>query len=188
MVSGKRERQAKIINKIGGEQIDCLGGSFDDDVLGILGKKHVGLFQTNIKQICLKNFPQPSTGVIKKDVFDRLKGFDKSAHYAEDGLLFLQVCAMYKMYYDTKQVIDFGHGKRGFGSAGLSVNIKAVHQGNIRNIKFMKESKLISISFYRFLRAFYQLKYLRRVLLSRGANCRYFTWQTLWDRSIKVCS
>ena len=166
----KIERQAKIIEKIGNDQIDCLGGSFNGDVLSILGRKYVGLFRANIKQICLKNFPQPSTAVIKKKVFDNLNGFDESAHYAEDGLLFLQVCAKYKMYYDAKQVISFGHGKRGFGSAGLSGNVKAMHQGNIRNIKFLKENKLITMPFYWFLRVFYQLKYVRRVLLSRGAN------------------
>lgn len=166
----KIERQAKIIQELGEEQVDCLGGSFNGDVLSILGKKYTGLILANVKQICLKNFPQPSTAVIKRNVFDSLNGFDESAHYAEDGLLFLQVCAKYKMYYDTNQVISFGHGKRGFGSAGLSGNIKAMHQGNIRNIRFLKESKLISNSFYWFLRVFYELKYLRRVLLSRGAK------------------
>lgn len=164
----KIERQVEIIEKIGYDQIDCLGGSFNGDVFCIFWKKYVGLFRANIKQICLRNFPQPSTVVIKKQVFDSLNGFDETALYAEDGLLFLQVCAKYKMYYDTKQVIRFGHGKRGFGSSGLSGNIKAMHQGNIRNIKFLKENKLISIAFYWFLRVFYQLKYIRRVLLSRS--------------------
>lgn len=163
----KIERQAEIIEKIGCDQIDCLGGSFNGDEFSILGKKYVGFFQANIKQICIRNFPQPSTAIIKKKVFDSLNGFDETARYAEDGLLFMQVCAKYNMYYDTKQVIWFGHGKRGFGVSGLSGNVKAMHQGNIRNIKFLKERKLISTAFYLFLRVFYQIKYVRRVLLSR---------------------
>ena len=96
----------------------------------------------------------------------------ENANYAEDGLLFLQVCNRYNLYYDTEQVIEFGHGKRGFGSAGLSGNMKAMHQGNIRNIKILKKNCVISCGFYCFLRIFYQLKYYRRVLLSRGAGHR----------------
>lgn len=163
----KIERQAEIIETIGYDHIDCLGGSFNGDELSILGKKYVGLFRANIKQICLRNFPQPSTAIIKKSVFAELHGFDENAHYAEDGLLFLQVCAKYNMYYDTRQVIRFGHGKRGFGAAGLSGNVKAMHQGNMRNIEFLKERRLISTAFYLFLRAFYQVKYVRRLFLSR---------------------
>ena len=72
----KIERQTKIIDEIGEENIDCLGGSFNGDILSILGKKYSGLFKTKVSQICLKNFPQPSTAIIKKRVFDELGGFD----------------------------------------------------------------------------------------------------------------
>ena len=167
-LQNKMERQVKIIDQIGEDQIDCLGGSFQGDKLNILGKKYEGLFKAHVKQICIKNFPQPSTAIIKKSVFDELHGFDEEARYAEDGLLFLQVCDKYNMYYDSKQVIEFGHGKRGFGSMGLSGNIRAMHQGNIRNIKFLKDKRIISFNFYIFLRVFYQMKYIRRVLLSRS--------------------
>lgn len=62
----KIERQYKIISKLGEKNIDSLGGSFNGDVLNILGKKYSGLFKAKVSQICLKNFPQPSTAIIKK--------------------------------------------------------------------------------------------------------------------------
>lgn len=161
----KIERQIKIINEVGEDNIDCLGGSFNGDKLNILGKKYSGLFRAKIRQICLRNFPQPSTVVIKRSVFIEVGGFDEKCYYAEDGLFFLGICNKYKLFYDTRQVIKFGHGKCGFGFSGLSKNVKEMHKGNIRNIKILKEKGIISCYFYFFLRVFYQLKYMRRILI-----------------------
>ena len=35
----------------------------------------------------------------------------KKQFYIEDGILFIQVCAKYKSYYDTTQVISYGYAK-----------------------------------------------------------------------------
>ncbi len=163
----KIERQCEIIENIGEENIDCLGGSFLGDTLSILTKKYEGLFRANIKQICLKNFPQPSTAIVKTSIFHAIGGFDENCRYAEDGKFFMEVCTKYSLYYDTKQVLVFGHGKRGFGVSGLSGNLKAMHLGNIRNIKDLRNAKEIGWPFYAFLRVFYQIKYIRRKMLSR---------------------
>ena len=163
----KIERQVDIIKKIGIDNIDALGGSFMNDKLKILFKTYIGLFKVNIKQICFKNFPQPSTVVMKKSVFDEIGGFSISQKYAEDGNFFLKVCDRYNLYYDTKQVLLFGHGKRGFGVEGLSGNLKEMHRGNMNNIAELYSEKKIGYIFYSFLRLFYFAKYIRRILISK---------------------
>lgn len=162
----KIEYQCKVIDSVGEENIDCLGGSFENDYLKILLKKYTNLFKANIKQICIKNFPQPSTAMIKKDVFEEIGGFDINHSYAEDGEFFLKIAYLYNLYYDPKCILYFGHGKRGFGASGLSSNMKEMHAGNLRNIKTLKNNKWISNIFYIFLRIFFQLKYFRRVLIT----------------------
>lgn len=163
----KIERQVQLIQDIGETNIDALGGSIDGDELRILTKKYKGTFKATINQICMKNFPQPSTAIVKRKVFRSIGGFDMDQNYAEDGKFFLAVCYQFNLYYNTKQVVKFGHGKRGFGAGGLSGNIKEMHQGNMKNIAELYAQGIINIWFYYFLRLFYLAKYLRRILLSK---------------------
>lgn len=163
----KIERQVELVQSIGEDLVDCLGGSFDGDELKILTRKYKGLFKANIKQICIRNFPQPSTAIVKRKVFEEIGGFDVKQNYAEDGKFFLEVCSKYNLYYDTRQVIEFGHGKRGFGASGLSGNMKEMHRGNLKNIAGLRSKKEISRGFYCFLRLFFYVKYLRRIILSK---------------------
>lgn len=163
----KVERQVNLILSIGEANIDALGGSFEGDELKIFTKKYRGTFKANIVQICLKNFPQPSTAVIKRSVFNDIGGFDVHRNYAEDGKFFLDVCYKYNLYYNSKQVLNYGHGKRGFGSGGLSGNMKEMHRGNLKNIAELYAQRKIKIFFYCFLRLFYFVKYLRRIILSK---------------------
>lgn len=163
----KIQLQIEIVKQIGERNIDALGGSFYGNKLTILGKRYVTLFKANIKQICIKNFPQPSTAIIKRNVFNQIGGFDKNCKYAEDGKFFLEVAYRFNLYYDPRQIIEFGHGKRGFGSTGLSGNMKEMYKGNIDNIKLLLHKRRISYWFYIFLRGFYFLKYIRRIIISK---------------------
>lgn len=163
----KTQTQLEIINQIGEQSIDCLGGSFHGNELKIIWKTYKDVFKANITQVCLKNFPQPSTVLIKKEVFNKVGGFDELQKYAEDGKFFLEVCYRFNMYYDPKQIIEFGHGKRGFGTIGLSGNLKGMYRGNIDNIKLLYKKERIGYGFYIFLRIFYFIKYIRRIIICK---------------------
>ena len=159
----KIEEQLNTINAH--PEIDFLGGDFNDKGLKILWKKIKVLYKARINDICIKNFPQPSTVIFKKKIFDEIGGFDENQKYAEDGNYFLKICYKYNFYYLPKLLIIYDGGKRGFGSRGLSANLKKMYEGNIKNIKELKSELKISSIFYIFLRVFYWIKYIRRIII-----------------------
>lgn len=162
--NNKIEYQWNILKK--NDQIDFLGGNWRAGKFRILTRQITGLYKAKVMDICLKNFPQPSTAIFKKEIFNKIGGFDESQKYAEDGNYFLKICANYNFYFDPIQVIEYGSGKKGFGESGLSQNIKEMHRGNLKNIKEMKDNAYITHVQFEGLRLFYLLKLYRRKFLS----------------------
>ena len=150
--------------------IDFLGGPFNENSLRIFTKKIDALYKAKVTDICIKNFPQPSTVIFKKSIYDEIGGFDETQRYAEDGNYFLKICNKYHLYYLPELLIIYDGGKRGFGSRGLSANLVGMYKGNIKNIRELKDLQVISYSFYLFLRLFYWIKYVRRVIISKWQN------------------
>lgn len=161
----KIEYQIELINS--NPDIEFLGGPFDNQPLKILWKEISGLYKAKVSDICIKNFPQPSTVLFQKKIFDEIGGFDEKQRYAEDGNYFVKICNRYNFYYDDKLLIIYDGGKRGFGERGLSSNLKKMYEGNVKNISEYKNNKFISYKFYLFLRLFYFIKYIRRILISK---------------------
>lgn len=149
------------------EDIDFLGGPFDDRMLKIFHRKIDKLYKAKVEDICIKNFPQPSTVIFRRGIVDAIGGFDESQRYAEDGNYFMKICNKFNLYYYPERLIIYDGGKRGFGSRGLSANLAGMYEGNLKNIRELKNEKVISIPFYVFLRVFYYVKYIRRILISR---------------------
>ncbi len=164
-ISSKIERQIDIIQKH--PKIDFLGGDFDNSGLRILWKEIKGLYKANITDLCLKNFPSPCTAIFKRSIYDEIGGFDESQHYAEDGNYFMKICIKYNFYHMPEKLAFNTIGKLSFGSSGLSSNLKEMYKGNVKNIKWLKEENVISYKFYYFLRVFYYIKYIRRIMISK---------------------
>ena len=162
--SNKIERQLEVLQD--NEQIDALGGDFDDKGLRILGKKIEELHKGNVKEILIQNYPQPSTVIIKKKIFDAIGGFDEKQKYAEDGNFFLKVAQKYNLYYLPEKLIEYGAGKRGFGVKGLSANLRGMYEGNIKNIREMRKAHYISSLYYYFIYLLQVLKYFRRIVIT----------------------
>lgn len=161
----KIEYQIEVIKN--NPQIEFLGGPFNNQNLRILWKEINYLYKAKVSDICIKNFPQPSTVIFKKKIFDEIGGFDEQQRYAEDGNYFVKICYKYNFYYDPKLLIIYDKGKRGFGERGLSANLKGMYEGNVKNIREFKEMKLIKYNFYLFLRLFYLIKYTRRIIIAK---------------------
>ncbi|HEL9598210.1 TPA: glycosyltransferase family 2 protein [Streptococcus suis] len=160
----KVERQVEEILK--NDAIDFIGGNHTSSPISILGRKIDTLHRVNIQEICIKMFPQTSTVLFKKSIFDEIGGYDETRHYAEDGQYFLRICHAYGYYYLPEQNVHYDRGKRGFGEQGLSGNLKGMQEGNRLNFKELLKQKKIPFSFYVALTIFDELKYLRRILLS----------------------
>jgi len=164
-LSEKIEIQMKTIQEH--PEIDFLGGDIDDKGLMILWKRIEGLYKANVKDICLKMFPQTSVAIFKRSIFEKIGGYDENQSYAEDGNYFLKICSHFEYYHLPVQMVYYGGGKPGFGFSGLSANLKKMYEGNIKNIKELKRDSIISSRFYIFLRVFYWLKYIRRILITK---------------------
>lgn len=161
----KTEIQVETIND--NPEIDFLGGDIDDRGLKILWKKINGLYKADVKDVCLKMFPQTSVAIFKRSIFEEIGGYDESQSYAEDGNYFLKICAHYNYYHLPVQMVCYGGGKPAFGFSGLSANLKKMYEGNIKNIKELKRDSIISVKFYMFLRVFYWMKYARRIIITK---------------------
>lgn len=154
-------------------EIDFLGGDIDDRGLKILWRRIEGLYKANVKDICLKMFPQTSVAIFKRSIFEHIGGYDETQQYAEDGNYFLKICVNYNYYHLPVKMVYYGGGKPGFGFSGLSANLKKMHEGNIKNIKELKTDNCIGFGFYVFLRLFYHLKYIRRIVITKLHQRKY---------------
>ncbi|HEM4819213.1 TPA: glycosyltransferase family 2 protein [Streptococcus suis] len=160
----KIERQIDEILQNG--NIDFIGGNHTPRPISILGRKIDSLHKANVKEICIKMFPQTSTVLFKKSIFSEIGGYDESRHYAEDGQYFLKICHAYGYYYLPEQNVHYDRGKRGFGVSGLSGNLKAMHIGNLQNFKELHENHVINGFFYFFIVSYEKIKYIRRKMIS----------------------
>jgi glycosyltransferase involved in cell wall biosynthesis len=153
-------------------EIDFLGGDMDDKGLRILCRKIDQLYQANVKDVCLKMFPQTSAAIFRKSVYDQLGGYDEKQKYAEDGNYFLKICSHFNYYHLPRKMINYGSGKPGYGYSGLSANLKKMYEGNVKNFRELRQDSIISVGFYLFLRVFAFVKYLRRIILTQVRNIR----------------
>lgn len=159
----KTQYQCDIISN--NSEIDFLGGPFNNQILKILMRKIDYLYKAKVSDICIKNFPQPSTVIFRKKIYEEIGGFDEKQRYAEDGNYFIKICYKYNFYYDPKLLIIYDGGKRGFGERGLSSNLKKMYEGNLKNIKELRDLDIISNVFYNILKIYYLLKYIRRIVI-----------------------
>lgn len=146
-------------------EIDFLGCNFNDISLRILGRRIDSLYRATVKDLCLKSFPSPSCILVKKNVFEAVGGFEEGISHMEDAGFCLQVCADgYGYYHLPSSLVWQDPFKLFYGSSGLSSNLKKMHEGEIRIARSLEERGTISKGFYSFLRSFYYLKYIRRIV------------------------
>ena len=131
--SNKLQRQFDIIRK--NPEIDFLGGNHVDRDIKILWKKITHLYSPTVNELCIKMFPQTSTVVFKRKIYDTIGGYDETRKYCEDGQFFLKICEHYQYYYLPEKLITFDAGRRGFGISGLSGNLKEMQRGLMDNFK-----------------------------------------------------
>lgn len=163
-VPTKIETQVKVLKE--NPDIDFLGAGINEGALRILWKKVDQLYKASITDLCLKMFPQSSTVIFRKSIFEKIGGYDEKQTHAEDGKFYLKICSRYNYYYLPIKLVEYGGGKPRFGFSGLSSNLKKMHEGNVKNIKELSENSMISKKFYVFLRIFYWMKYIRRIIIT----------------------
>lgn len=148
-------------------EIDFIGCARNNEVLKIFGKKIDSLHKASVKELLIKMYPQTSTVVFKKKLFEELGGYNENMTHAEDGNLWIRYCAKAKVYYIPNSLVITGDGKPHFGHSGLSANLSAMHRGNLFILKEVFKERKISIVSYCLFLCLYEIKYLRRILLTK---------------------
>lgn len=165
-LSSKLEHQYNIL--MDNRQIDLLGGEINDKPLSILGKKLNYRHKIKTINLLLKMYPQTSTTIFKKSVFDLIGGFDETLRYAEDGRFFTEVASKFNSYYDPMTIVIYDGGKKGFGERGLTSNLNEMHRSEMLNLEHFNKSGIIGSVSTQLMKLFYKTKYLRRVIISKG--------------------
>lgn len=88
--------------------------------------------------------------------------------YAEDGDMWNRIAIKYPLYYISISYELAGGGKKSYGERGLSSNIRAMHEGNMRNYRILKNNKNISFTYYVFLNIFETIKYIKRMIITNS--------------------
>ncbi len=159
----KIEKQLNAIKEY--PDLDFVGGNDNDREMRILFKKINRIYKANIIDLCLKCFPATSTVLFKKKIIEDIGFFDETQRYGEDMNYFNKICLNYNYYHIPTQLEIYSRDTTRKTHKGLSSNLKGMHKGNIKNINELRDQKHISMKFYLFLRVFYQIKYIRRIVL-----------------------
>ncbi|ENU37648.1 glycosyltransferase family 2 protein [Acinetobacter parvus] len=159
----KLEKQTKLLEL--NPQIDLLGCAFDG--LYLPNTPDGSLLKIDISKLIFKNYFQPSTVIMKRKVFEEIGYFDENQKYAEEGNYFIRIANRFNCYFCNMKVINYGDGKSGFGASGLSANLKEMHRGFNKNLKFAYENQLITSKQYILARIFESIKYVRRIVFVR---------------------
>ncbi|MBP2546891.1 glycosyltransferase family 2 protein [Acinetobacter guillouiae] len=157
----KLEKQKEILDM--NSEIDLLGCAFDGLYLDNLSEGQ--LLKIKVDHLIFKNYFQPSTVVMKRAVFEEIGYFDENQKYAEEGNYFIRIADKFNCFFCNMKVINYGDGKSGFGASGLSANLKEMHRGFIKNLKFAYSNDLINLRQYVLARMVEQLKYMRRIVI-----------------------
>lgn len=161
----KLERQMQILLNTDG--IDFLGCGRNGEVLRILWKEIKTLHKATIKELLIKMFPQTSTAIFKKTVFEQFGGYNESMTHAEDGNLWIHYCANSNFYYLPESLVITGKQKPNFGHSGLSANLRAMQKGNEFTFKEAVKAGLIRMPFFCLIYFFAKIKYLRRIFITK---------------------
>lgn len=159
----KLEKQTKLLEL--NPQIDLLGCAFDG--LYFSNIPDGSLLKIDVNKLIFKNYFQPSTVIMRRKVFEEIGYFDENQKYAEDINYFICVASKFNCYFCNLIVINYGDGKAGFGDSGLSANLKEMHRGVNKNLKFAYENQLITLKQYILARMWESIKYVRRIVIVR---------------------
>ena len=149
------------INLIGKYNIDFMGS-----VLYDIKKNKDSMNRIYFRNILFKNYFQPSTVIMKREVFEKIGFFNENQRYAEEGNYFMRIAfANFKCYLVNTKLTNYGFNKKGFGESGLSANLREMELGELQNLKFIYNKKYINTLTYFLLVSYSIIKYIRRVVI-----------------------
>ena len=145
-LENKLEVQMNILKS--STDIDFIGCARNNEVLKIFGKKVETLHKATAKELLVKMYPQTSTAVFKRKLFEQFGGYNEDMTHAEDGNLWIRYCANANFYYMPDSLVITGNGKPHFGHSGLSANLEAMERGVVFSLNEAWKNQYINVFLY----------------------------------------
>lgn len=152
---------------INNSKIRALGCNRNEENIHIGKKIDNKLYKISPFLYCIKNWPQTSTIIFDKTIFENNEFFPTDMTHAEEGLFFLTLSKFSGLYYTSKNLVICDGGKPVFGYSGLSANLKKMHKGVLNMMKRANKKNYISKIQLIFLCIYENFKYLRRILITK---------------------
>lgn len=168
-LSNKLERQMQVLQD--NPHIDFLGTSRNNEILkNIFFKKIFSLQKVTPMLLLLKYIYATPTVIFKREIINNIGFFDETQTHLEDNKYFISVCSKYNCYLLNESLVITGGGKPHLGYSGLSSNIIKMHLGELRNLKFAHNIRLINYFLFLCLLIFSFLRLLRRLVIYKLIN------------------
>lgn len=108
-----------------------------------------------------------STVFFKREIYERIGGFDESMKYAEDMNYWLRSMEYFKCFVLNTPLVYMEENSSMKHSGGLSNKLWAMEKGELKNIKYIYKKGHVNYGEYIFATVFSFLKYIRRVVLQK---------------------
>jgi len=163
-IPNKLEKQLKIFNSNKDAVMVGTLSTMPESIIPPFQNKNIEVLNISITQQLFKNYFQPSTVLIKKQVFNYFEW--PKRRYAEEGDVFLRLFNYGKLYLINEILVDYSNGKKGFGVSGLSSNVHKTQKEEIKNIQSVYARKQIGLINFIFAYVFSYIKYTRRIIIN----------------------
>lgn len=161
-LEGKLVAQMEVFEE---NDVDFVGTLHNNLQLGFPYKLKNNLFEVNFKKLMIKMAPSTITAIFKRELIEKSGYYDESQKYCEDGNLWLRFSKVGKMVILNANYAIAGDFKPLFGHSGLSGNLKAMYNGEKKNLCDMLKLKYINYLQFLFYKSYIGLKYYRRVAI-----------------------
>lgn len=159
-LENKIERQMYFIDKK--SDILFMGAVYP---LRFFGKSKEGLYKLNARELCIRNMPQTSSVIFRKDKGIKYGLFDENMQYGEDINFFQKFLLDDSYYVLAEKLTQLGIQKNVYGESGLSSNFVKMHKGRNRNVKELQQYGLINKPFMYCMLILDEIKLIRRIVI-----------------------
>ena len=166
-MANKLERQIEIL--LENPNIDFLGanrkGEHYDSFLNI---KFGLLTRLNPKNLLYKNFFVTSTVIFRREIIEEIGFFDENQKYCEDVNYFIKISNSKECFLLNESLVVTGGGEIHFQEKGLSSNLWEMQKGELKNLNYVLNARIINYFDYFLIFNFSFFKYFRRVWLVKS--------------------
>ena len=168
--SDKLEKQIEAVTRQ--PEIVFLGTGHLDKPFVRKGKVIQELYKADLFDLFWSFFPVTPSVLFRRDAVETVGYFDEAQLYCEDMNYYMRFVVHCNYYYLPEKLVDIDLGKSFHGETGLTSNLQGMHQGEMKNLRELRDGKYVSLGFYVFFYFFLTLKYWRRLILHKITSLR----------------